>query len=80
MNYLPTEEEDKSFQEGRAIALYLEAFPCRNPKPNGAPCGVCIGEAIRAAEDNDLQNAEAEKRKRAQAAAVNAVKRGWTII
>jgi hypothetical protein len=44
-------EGDKAFQEGRRVAAYLEAHPCRNPKPNGSPCADCIAEAVLNIED-----------------------------
>jgi hypothetical protein len=46
-HHLPTEEEDLGFQEGRAVALYLETLPCRN---GTAVCHIvcpdCIAEAV----------------------------------
>ena len=47
MNHLPTEEQDRGFQEGRAIAQYLESLPCRT---GHAVCHIicpdCIAEAV----------------------------------
>ena len=47
MNHLPTEEEDLGFQEGRAVAQYLERHLCPHiPEMTGHKCEECIAEAV----------------------------------
>ena len=58
MNHLPTEEQDKGFQEGRAVAQYLENHVCPHiPKIDGHGCPDCIADAV-----NAVHQAEAWRR------------------
>lgn len=49
MNHLPTEEEDRGFQEGRAVAEYLENAPCVHQTESH--CTDCIAAAVNAVND-----------------------------
>lgn len=60
MNHLPTEEEDKGFQEGRAVAEYLETHTCAHSLSGACHivCSDCIAAAVNAVHEAFSRDAE----------------------